>query len=218
MYRKLANKILKLANSLSRSSKRSLLIVTDCLVFCLTIYLAFSLRFNLSLEYQEIRPFLGEILGLIAIKTLVFYLRGIYSPVVRYTVLEFLSSVLQAVLYSSGVLISLAYFQRDAFLPRSVLIIDALLTLVLVIGIRLLIRSVFHRLNIYVSSVDREPTIVIYGAGVVGRQLARSLQNDPHYRLLAFVDDNPNLQQRVIQGIRVYPPLSIGTTAAKTGL
>ncbi|MCZ8117824.1 MAG: nucleoside-diphosphate sugar epimerase/dehydratase [Microcystis sp. LE18-22.4A] len=206
MYRKLANKILKLANSLSRSSKRSLLMVTDCLIFSLTIYLAFSLRFNLSLEYQQIRPFLGEILGLIAIKTLVFYLKGIYRPVVRYTGLEFLSSVMQAVLYSSGVLISLAYFQRDAFLPRSVLIIDALLTLVLVIGVRLLIRSVFHRLNIYVSSVDKEPTIVIYGAGVVGCQLARSLQNDPHYRLLAFVDDNPDLQQRVIQGIRVYSP------------
>ncbi|CCI14266.1 Similar to A0ZBT3_NODSP WblM protein [Microcystis aeruginosa PCC 9806] len=205
MYRKLANKILKLANCLSRSSKRSLLIVTDCLIFCLTIYLAFSLRLNLSLEYQQIRPFVGEILGLIAIKTLVFYLKGIYRPVVRYTGLEFLSSVMQAVLYSSGVLISLAYFQGDTFLPRSVLIIDALLTLVLVIGVRLLIRSVFHRLNIYVSSVDREPTIVIYGAGVVGRQLARSLQNDPHYRLLAFVDDNPDLQQRVIQGIRVYP-------------
>ncbi|WP_419547085.1 polysaccharide biosynthesis protein [Microcystis sp.] len=206
MYRKLANKILKLANSLSRSSKRSLLIVTDCLVFCLSIYLAFSLRLNLSLEYQEIRPFFREIFSLIAIKLLVFYLKGIYSPVVRYTGLEFLSSVLQAVLYSSGVLISLAYFQRDAFLPRSVLIIDALLTLVLIIGVRLLIRSVFHRLNIYVSSVDREPTIVIYGAGVVGCQLARSLQNDPHYRLLAFVDDNPDLQQRVIQGIRVYSP------------
>lgn len=205
MYRKLANKILKLANSLSRSSKRSILIVTDCLIFGLSIYLAFSLRFNLSLEYQQIRPFFGEILSLIAIKLLVFYLKGIYRPVVRYTGLEFLSSVLQAVLYSSGVLISLAYFQRDAFLPRSVLIIDALLTLVLVIGVRLLIRSVFHRLNIYVSSVDREPTIVIYGAGVVGRQLARSLQNDPHYRLLAFVDDNPDLQRRVIQGIRVYP-------------
>jgi len=85
MYRKLANKILKLANSLSRSSKRSLLIVTDCLVFCLSIYLAFSLRLNLSLEYQEIRPFLEEIFSLIAIKLLVFYLRGIYRPVVRYT-------------------------------------------------------------------------------------------------------------------------------------
>jgi FlaA1/EpsC-like NDP-sugar epimerase len=206
MYTKLANKILKFANSLSRSSKRSLLIVTDSIIFALTIYLAFSLRFNLSLEYHQIRPFFGEILSLIAIKIVVFYLKGIYSPVLRYTGLEFLSTVLQAVLYSSGVLISLAYFQREAFLPRSVLIIDALLTLVLVIGSRLLIRSTFHRLNIYVSSVDCEPTIVIYGAGVVGCQLARSLQNDPHYRLLAFVDDNPDLQQRVIQGIRVYPP------------
>ncbi len=83
--------------------------ITDCLVFCLTIYLAFSLRLNLSLEYREIRPFLEPILGLIAIKTLVFYLKGIYSPVVRYTGLEFLSSVLQAVLYSSGFLIILAY-------------------------------------------------------------------------------------------------------------
>jgi FlaA1/EpsC-like NDP-sugar epimerase len=190
--------------------------ITDCLVFCLSIYLAFSLRFNLSLEHQEIRPFLGPILGLIAIKTLVFHLKGIYSPVVRYTGLEFLSSVLHAVLYSSGVLIILAYFQGDAFLPRSVLIIDALLTLVLVIGVRLLIRSVFHRLNIYVSSVDREPTIVIYGAGVVGRQLARSLQNDPHYRLLAFVDDNPDLQHRVIQGFRVYSPSQLARLHQKT--
>lgn len=206
MYPKLANKLLKFANSLSRSSKRSLLILTDCLVFALTIYLAFSLRFNLDVKTHQIKPFLGEIFSLIAIKLIVFYLKGVYRPVLRYTGVEFLSTVLQAVLYSSGVLICLAYFQRDAFLPRSVLIIDALLTLVFVVGIRLLIRSFCHRLNAYVSNIEKEPLIVIYGAGVVGCQLARSLQHDPHYRLVAFVDDNPELQHRVIQGIRVYPP------------
>jgi FlaA1/EpsC-like NDP-sugar epimerase len=215
MYTKLANQILKFANTLSRSSKRSLLIVTDCIIFILTIYLAFCLRFNLNLQPHQIKPFFGEILSLIAIKILVFYLKGIYRPVLRYTGLEFLSMVLQAVLYSSGVLISLAYFQRDAFLPRSVLIIDALLTLVLVIGVRLLIRSSFHSINIYVSSIDKEPTIVIYGAGIVGCQLARSLQNDPDYRLVAFIDDNPDLHHRVIQGIRVYPPSQLSSLHQK---
>jgi FlaA1/EpsC-like NDP-sugar epimerase len=50
----------------------------------------------------------------------------------------------------------------------------------------------------------------------VGCQLARSLQNDPHYRLLAFVDDNPDLQHRVIQGFRVYPPSQLALLHQKT--
>jgi FlaA1/EpsC-like NDP-sugar epimerase len=206
MLQKFFDNVQKFFYSLSRSSKRFFLIFTDCILFLLAIFIAFSLRFNLIFPIEEIKPFGGDIISLIILKVLVFYFKGIYRPVLRYTGVEFLSTALQAVVYSSGLLICLAYFQRDAFLPRTVLIIDAFLTLVLVVGARLLIRSSLHRLNAYVSKIEQEPSIVIYGAGNAGSQLARTLLHEPHYRLIAFVDDNPDLQHQAIQGIRVYPP------------
>jgi FlaA1/EpsC-like NDP-sugar epimerase len=205
MNQKISEKVHYLAHSTSRTSKRYFWIFTDCILFLLAIYIAFSLRFNLLFPIEKIHPFLGEIFSLILVKLVIFYFKGIYRPVVRYAGVEFLSTALQAVVYSSGTLICLAYFQRDNFLPRSVLIIDALLTLVFIVTARLAIRSFFIRLNAYVSQSE-QPSIVIYGAGRAGCQLARALQHEPNYQLLAFVDDNPDLQHQVIQGIRVYSP------------
>lgn len=193
---------------LSRRHKRLILMFIDVCLFSLAISSAFWLRFYLNAFPIDFARYSWLILLLILIKLLIFYAKGIYRPVLRYTGLEFLATASQAVLYSSGMLVILAYLQGFWPLPRSILIIDAVFTLMLVIGVRLLVRSLVYQILNGFPYKDRSPEkLVIYGAGVSGSQLARALTHDPAYRLIAFVDDDPELQKNVvIQGLRVYSP------------
>ncbi|MDJ0712941.1 MAG: nucleoside-diphosphate sugar epimerase/dehydratase [Prochloraceae cyanobacterium] len=190
---------------LSRRDKRLLLIIIDIFLFSVALYSAFWLKFSSEDSIPEIWKYSGQIFLLISIKLLIFNLRGIYTPVLRYTGLEFVSTAAQAVLYSSGILVVLAYLQGFWPLPRSILITDALLTLMLAIGARLLIRYVGQRLSDNSPLGKKSPErLIIYGAGITGTQIARALSGDRSYRLIAFVDDERDLQRQIIQGLRVY--------------
>jgi FlaA1/EpsC-like NDP-sugar epimerase len=208
MRKRLFDWLYSFYHSLSRTYKRWLLMAIDATICFLAIAGAFSLR-NSVLPTPEIFTYSGQIIFLIAIKILVFRLKGLYRPIVRYTDLEFVSTATQAVLVSSGILVFLAYLQGLWPLPRSILLIDALLTLISIVTTRIAIRSVFRQLHSYINNCETCQQVVIYGAGVSGSQLARALAQEPTYQIVAFVDDNPELQQQVIQGIKVYPPTDL---------
>ena len=51
--------------------------------------------------------------------------------------------------------------------------------------------------------------VLIYGAGQAGKQIAEYCQLSVNYQLMGFIDDDPELQQKFIQGIPVYSPEKI---------
>ena len=214
MKKRLINWLHDVYTSLTRPYKRRLLTSIDTFFFLIAISGAFSLRFSTVLPVAEIQRFAWQSLLLILIKIVVFHLKGIYRPIIRYTGLELLSTVTQAVLYSSGTQVVIAYLQGSWPLPRSVLIIDALLTLVFVVGVRWGIFWLFRQLRSGMSGTCLK-RFVIYGAGVAGSQLARTLVDEPGCRLVAFVDDNPDIQYQVVQGIRVYSPADLSKLLIK---
>ncbi len=206
----LLNKIYSIYRPLSRRQKRYLLITTDISLFILSIYTAFFLRFDSLFPLSEIFNYIGLIIILFAVKLLTFRLKGIYRPILRYTDVEFLANFIQAVFYSSAILIILAYLRGLWPIPRSILIIDAFLTLFLVIGVRLLIRWSTQNLVASIESHQSPERLLIYGAGSGGYQLVRALLNDPNYCPVAFVDDNPELQQQtLVKGLKVYSPKDV---------
>lgn len=196
-------------NSLSRPHKRRLLMAIDGVLFILAIAGAFALRFNSTLMYEYIFKYSWRILLLLVLKIIIFNLKGMYRPILRYTGLEFLSTAGAAVLYSSGTQVLLAYLQGSWPLPRSVLIIDALLTIVLVVGVRLIILWLFRQVKYSFNGNKTPERFAIYGAGVAGSQLARALIHEPNYRLVAFIDDKKELRQQGIMGVRVYAPADL---------
>lgn len=193
-------------HALSRAKKRRLLMSCDTVLFLLAIVTAFSVRFNFFYPVSKIFDFYWQIILLVAIKIMVFRFQGMYRPVLRYSDTEFLATATKAVLYSSGTQVILAYLLGEWPLPRSVLVIDALLTLILVIYLRLAIAWGFRQLKNSVHGDKRVEKLVIYGAGVAGTQLARALIHESDYELIGFVDDNRELHAQLIKGIPVYSP------------
>ena len=59
--------------------------------------------------------------------------------------------------------------------------------------------------QIHLQSVTKPARVVaIYGAGDAGRQLLKGLIENKNYRPVFFIDDNPQLQNMRVLGIKVF--------------
>ncbi len=92
--------------------------------------------------------------------------------------------------------------------PRSIPIIDAILTLLFVGGVRLGIRVVYYVYSHTVSSKPLKPALIA-GAGVAGAMIAKELRTNPQlgYSPVGFLDDDVRKRRSRIHGIPVLGPL-----------
>mgnify|MGYP000509821265 CR=1 FL=1 len=51
---------------------------------------------------------------------------------------------------------------------------------------------------------SKKKNILVYGAGEAGRQLVASLENNPEFKVIGFLDDNDKLQNQVLLGQTIY--------------
>src|SRR5680860_931761 len=56
--------------------------------------------------------------------------------------------------------------------------------------------------------------VIIYGAGTIGIQLLRALNETGSYRTVAFIDANPSLAGQVVHGVKVVRPEKLGKVIA----
>lgn len=91
-------------------------------------------------------------------------------------------------------------------LPASVFVVLAMVLTILSVSGRFAARSLLQQVYNSGRSLNR---ILIYGAGQTGVQLAFSLRADYDCEAVAFVDDNPTLQNLFVAGLRVYAPVEL---------
>lgn len=162
---------------------------------------AYWLRFNLE-EIPE--PFLTQGLAMLpfvmAVQTGVFWYFGLYRGVWRFASIPDLVRITKAVIIGITIAATASFlFTRLQGIPRSIFPLYAILLLGFLGGPRFLYRW-FKDQKFYSGASERA---LIVGAGGAGEMLARDLVRDPRYRIVAFVDDDPNKQRRDIHGIPV---------------
>lgn len=187
-----------------------ILIAIDLTFSLVSIYTALGLYLS-SLTSEPQLSFDHRLIFLIAlVKAIAFLVSGLYLPMIRYFGLELFLRSAKAVLYSSGLLIVLFSWYHWFNLSgafhffKSIFIIDALLTLFLVISTRLTLRWLIQTLFGADTLAKRATRIIVYGAGTTGVQLVQALASDRAYKLIGFVDDNPALHHQQIQGLPVF--------------
>ncbi|MBU2510551.1 polysaccharide biosynthesis protein [bacterium] len=191
---------------LNRNSKRWIFRSIDLLSFAASICLAFILRFDFFEALNWMPRYSYQICLLFPVKFVFFWIVGIYRPVLRYTGLEFLGTAFVASVGSVGILALSGILLVITPLPRSILILDALLTLILVVGIRLVIRWLVYKAVVQAEGESDRENIIVYGAGEAGSQLVQSLSGENSYKVVGFVDDNSQLHNQSIHGIKIHSP------------
>lgn len=202
--------------AMPRYRKRMLQVSVDTLLIWFSLWLAFALRRD---DLAAAQPFgahawMFALAPLLAIPVLAR--AGLYRAVLRYLGMQALWAVAKAI-GIAAVLLGLAVWLYGATtppVPRSVVAIHALLNLIMVGGLRLLLRYYFlagtrpapgRRLRRGAPAPVRA-NVAIYGAGNAGNQLLVTLQSDRSRKVVAFLDDNAGLQDRTISGLPVHDP------------
>jgi lipopolysaccharide/colanic/teichoic acid biosynthesis glycosyltransferase len=183
------------------------LLITDSLFCLLSFNLAFFFRFKTMLPYGP-DPEAWKILPLILLVRLPFLVYfGGYQTVIRYLGVSDLKRLFFGVSWGSiGLLmgtwltgLSLAYYGRKVF------ILDWLFLVAFLCCYRALIRSIqlYHNNKKNVNrSMPRRA--LIWGAGDEGRWCLRYLiQNHDPYEVVGFIDENPKMRHRRIDGLKV---------------
>jgi FlaA1/EpsC-like NDP-sugar epimerase len=173
-------------------------------------YLAFWLRFDGNIKDQYLTLWAQMLPLLVIIRGLTFIPFRLYEGLWRYASIWDLRNIIAGV--CSSTLLFYAVVRWGSALPsypRSVFVIDSLLLIVFLGGIRLA-RRIYRELG----HLDREKRILIYGAGDAGEMIVRDMKNNPlyEYEPIGFVDDDSTKVGMRIHGVRV---LGTGRDLAK---
>lgn len=204
----------------SRTKKKLLMLVGDLVLIPVSLWLAFSLRLG-ELYTPELEiPYLFLLAPIISVP--IFIRFGLYNAIIRYIGFHALWAVMQAVSLYAVIWSTVALFSGvEGLLPRSVVIINWVIALLLVGGSRVFARwwllgiNPIQRLSKLKQSKSGIKNIVIYGAGSSGIQLATGLSYSSEYQPVAFIDDDPVLKGQQLSGYRIYSFISLGSLIEK---
>ncbi len=182
--------------STSRAKKRLITLFIDSLFIFIAFWLALIVRLDsLTPLYQVDNWFL---LGLLLpISLFIFVNLGLYRAVLRYMNSQAIWAIVIGTIITTLFLVVLAFF-TGVTIPRTMPFIFAWLCLLTVGGARILVRALIGKMT-----MNKKESVIIYGAGSAGRQLATALGAGPDYYVRAFIDDDITKKNSVIQGIPV---------------
>ena len=191
----------------SRSQfKRALFILgSDAILLGLAFYLSFYVRFEGTIPEIHLRQFFIYLPVFVGLKIIAFYLFQIHRFTWSYVGLYELLKIFKVLTLCSLILSTLTLFltYEEAFrgFPRSIFLIDYVLSLMVIGGFRIS-KRVF--LQAGRSKMAQKKTLII-GAGNAGEQIVRDMKRvkDSSYLPVAFIDDDPAKRKVFIHGVKV---------------
>ena len=194
-----------------------IIFVIDVGLVCASYVLAYIIRFEGDIPPEQMALLVKTLPWIVLLKIALFAWIGLYRGMWRYTsIADLINIIIAAVISAGAIALALVLVRRFEGFSRSVLILDALITLMLVGGIRLLIRvyiqrtvpaSFFNPAFFPFFNPDREKRtrLLIVGAGDAAEKMLREILDNPRvkYRPVGFLDDNPRKQGQAIHGIPV---------------
>jgi FlaA1/EpsC-like NDP-sugar epimerase len=177
---------------------------------------AYWLRFNLAVPPEFLSAALSTLYWVVPLQALVFWRFGLYRGIWRFASLPDLKRIVLAVgLAALLIPLVLILFHVSAVVPRSVLILDPLLLLIVMGGSRLAYRAwKEHRLASLLRPGSKP--VLVAGAGLAADFLLRELARNPAgFHVVGLLDDSHDKQGRLVQGIPVLGALDDVATCAK---
>jgi FlaA1/EpsC-like NDP-sugar epimerase len=180
---------------------RLLLLVADLVAISVAYYAAYFLRFEGAIGVYNMAEFYRTVPLLAA--TGLFYLMvfEVYRGMWRYASINDLYQIIKAITATSLTFVIILYLIRHETVPRSVIVIQWLISLVAIGGLRFAARLVRK----VISTTHRQNAVLVFGAGDAGEMIIRQMLNNPHYGYdpVGIIDDNPKKRNLRLHGVKV---------------
>ncbi len=182
--------------------RRTVSVVAHLGLTVVSTYVAFWLRFDGEIPEEYLLALETTLPTVVAVRALTFVPFRLYEGLWRYTSIYDLRNIISGVVLSSVIVFALTDTGLGLIRsPRSVLIIDAILLICMMGGIRLS-RRIYREF----SRLEHAKAVLVFGAGDAGELVVRDMRNSSDYdrEPIGFIDDD---EQKVGQRIHGAPVL-----------
>ncbi|MCP4115644.1 MAG: polysaccharide biosynthesis protein [Desulfobacteraceae bacterium] len=198
-----------------------LVLMVDLVLLMFSLWVSCIIRFDSAIPLFIADNLKNSLPLIVIIKLSVFSYCDLYRGMWRYTSVSDLLNIFKASFLSTLLIISAVLFLHgfEGF-PRSVFMVDCVMTVCLVSIFRLCVRFYYERLNnesgfeefslsnLWAGLVSRNNAckkMLIIGAGDCGEKILREIQNNPavKFQVVGFLDDNPLKVGKKIHGVLV---------------
>ena len=182
-------------------------VLVDLLLISLAWWLAFVVRFDGDPPGRYERLFLITVGVVVGITLITFIAFRLYTRWWRFTGIQELEQILIACLVATGlVTLALTLWRPDGYeaVPRGVFALDFLFAVVLIGGVRFVVRSVMERAS-RGSAVGSGRPVIVCGAGSAANSLLRDMRTNAAlaYTPVGLVDDDPRKKGLRVGGVKV---------------
>lgn len=212
LHKDLVHKLL----GLSRYEKRLLALAVDTILAIWTVWAAVYLRLGEWVWPTGNQWLAVAVAPVIAIP--IFMRSGLYRAIFRYTGWPAMLAVIRACLLYGAIYAIIFTFIGVPPIPRTVGLIQPVLLLLSIAATRAFAHYLLG-VNYRSAMAEQESSnVLIYGAGMAGRQLAAAAAQSGTMNVVGFLDDDRSLQGGSMNGIMIYSPDQIVDLAERHGV
>ncbi len=180
-----------------------LALLHDIVVAILAWIGAYLLRFNFDIPEDFMASMLHTLKWVVPLQAFVFIVFGLYRGVWRFASVADLQRIFFAVA-SATALITVALFmmRTDIVIPRSVIILDPILLILMMGGSRFVYRA-WKEHKLYGTTLKQGSPVIVLGAGEAAVALVKDLSRSTQWQVVALLDDDASMRGREIFGVKV---------------
>jgi len=185
------------------NARTALAVLHDALAAALAWSFAYLLRFNFELPDSFAVELQQTLFLVVPLQLVIFWRFHLYRGIWRYASTTDLRRIFLAVMLSAAAISLMFWMLRlDFVIPRSVLVINPLLLILMMGGSRFAYR-LWKEKRLYGDFTLRGEPVLVLGAGDAAASLANDLAKSGDWRLVGFLDDDAGKQGRMLNGVRV---------------
>ncbi len=197
-----------LTKSTQKYASKWLVLCIDIVTVVLTFFLAYFIRFNLTLDFDKNKLFI-QLPLLIITATVSFLFTGSFKGVVRHTGFRDVVNIFKAItlLALLNIVIVIVNKQTNTIagytIPLSIIIIHSLLSFLAMTSSRLIFKTVYNHLF---TRLKASKKVLIYGAGNSGIITYNALMGNSRNRVhvVGYIDDNGKKIGKFINGVPIF--------------
>ncbi|MFZ5524735.1 MAG: polysaccharide biosynthesis protein [Pseudomonadota bacterium] len=187
--------------------RTALAVLHDAIAAVVAWSFAYLLRFNFELPDEFAVELRQTVAWVVLMQLVIFWRFNLYRGIWRYASTTDLRRIFLAVMLSAAVVpLMFMMLRMDFVLPRSVLVINPLLLILLMGGSRFVYR-LWKEQGLYGDFKLRGEPVLVLGAGDAAASLAKDLAKNGDWRLVGFLDDDSETHGRTLNGVEVLGAL-----------
>jgi FlaA1/EpsC-like NDP-sugar epimerase len=194
--------------ALNKYASKWVVFVFDILLICFSFILAYSIRFDVSFNFDT-STLISQLVLVVVIAAISFLIIGSYKGIIRHTgTRDFFNVFVGVTIFSItiGFIVvanQLFRIDTDFTIPKSIILIHYLVSVFVLIISRYVFKAFYEIISTELNTITNA---LIYGAGDSGiiTYGALNREREGNYQIFGFIDDDKNKVNKKIDRIKIY--------------